>query len=42
MKIAEACNISLDKVAVREELPVRRVTKIFGQFEEQLENDTSF
>jgi hypothetical protein len=42
MKAAEASNISLDKATVREELSVRRVTKISGQFEEQLENDNSF
>jgi len=41
MKAAESCYCSLDNAAVREELPVRRVTKIFGQSEEQLENDNS-
>jgi hypothetical protein len=39
---AEASNISLDKATVREKLSVRIVTKISGQFEEQLENDNSF
>jgi hypothetical protein len=39
MKVAEACNFSLDNAAVREELPVRRFTKILGQLEEQLENN---
>jgi hypothetical protein len=42
MKVAEPCYCSLDNATVREELPARRVTKIFGQFEEQLENDNSF
>jgi len=41
MKVAEACNCSLDNTAVREELLVRRFTKISGQFEEQLQNDNS-
>jgi len=41
MKVAEACNCLLDNAAVREELPVRTVTEIVGQFEEQLENDNS-
>jgi len=41
MKVAEACYCSLHNAAVREELPVRRVTKIFEQLEEQLENDNS-
>jgi len=41
MKVAEACNCSLDKAAVREVLLVRRFTKIFGQLEEQLENGNS-
>jgi hypothetical protein len=34
--------IHVDKATVREELPVRRVTKIFGQFEEKLEKNKSF
>jgi len=41
MKVAEACNCSLDNAVVRDELPVRRLTKISGQFEELLENDNS-